>query len=566
MAKKHRSRRTAAPAAELPAAAGNRMVPVLRQYSLAGFFVLVLIATGRIVLTYPVFNHTIDEPAHIACGMEWLDKGTYNLEDQHPPLARVAAALGPYVDGARSHGRPGIYYEGAAILYGQNHYDRTLTLARLGILPFFWMACVVVYWWTRRSFGPECALIAILLFTMLPAVLANAGLATTDMALTATLGAAFFAMLVWAERPTMAMSVLFGLAGALAILSKFSSLPFFAAAALVLLIWHLWADRPGAGAFWRTLRARIPPAAVAAAVGFLVIWAGYRFAFGEVHSLGISLPAPHLYSGIHAVIEHNAKGHPSYLLGQFSESGFWYYYPVALAVKTPLGFLALALAGLWIAWRSRKANGAMRELRGPTSLIAGVLLAGLVSRINIGIRHVLPVYVAGSILAAYVCHRVLLRERGPRWLLAGTGALIAWLAVSSAISHPDYLAYFNELVPSRPERVLVDSDLDWGQDMKRLARRLHEVGARSVAFDPFIIAYLERVHGFPPIHASNPLYPSPGWNAVSVTVLKLSRLGLDRSITSVEPWPERVPEQERAGKSILLYYFANPTQPGTPGQ
>ena len=74
-----------------------------------------LLASLRIAATYPVFSHTIDEPSHIACGMEWLDKHTFNLEPKHPPLARVAGALGPYLMGRRSHGLSGTYQEGCLL-------------------------------------------------------------------------------------------------------------------------------------------------------------------------------------------------------------------------------------------------------------------------------------------------------------------------------------------------------------------------------------------------------------------------------------------------------------------
>ena len=118
--------------------------------------VLLLAAMGlgslRIVATYGVFNHTIDEPAHIACGMEWLDRGTYRMEDQHPPLARVLAALGPYLSGIPARGvwdrtprRPECTAKGQHIYYAGGHYDRTLALARLGVLPCFWIACLAVY-------------------------------------------------------------------------------------------------------------------------------------------------------------------------------------------------------------------------------------------------------------------------------------------------------------------------------------------------------------------------------------------------------------------------------------
>ena len=128
------------------------------------------------------------------------------------------------------------------------------------------------------------------------------------------------------------------------------------------------------------------------------------------------------------------------------------------------------------------------------------------------------------------------------------------MAISSLLHHPDYLAYFNELVPAEPERVLVDSDLDWGQDMKRVGKRLQDLRATQVAFSPFIVAYLEAAHGFPPIHPSDPVTPSPGWNVVSPTVWKLSRLGLQREYPGVATWPDRFKPAERVG-SILLYYF-----------
>src|SRR5664280_2036786 len=84
--------------------ASERILAFLERRSLAISLALVLIASVRIIATYTVFNHTCDEPIHIACGMEWLEKGVYRWEPQHPPLARVAAALGPYLLGVRSQG------------------------------------------------------------------------------------------------------------------------------------------------------------------------------------------------------------------------------------------------------------------------------------------------------------------------------------------------------------------------------------------------------------------------------------------------------------------------------
>ena len=450
---------------------------------------LVAIGSARIAATYTVFNHTIDEPAHIACGMQWLDQHVYRYETQHPPLARVMTAIGPYLAGERSHGRPEKYNEGAAILYTSGHYDRTLALARLGILPFFWLAAWVVYWWTKRGFGEPAALLATGFFTFLPPVLAHAGLATTDMALTATFGAAFVAMLAWLEKPSWGRSAWFGIATAAAVLSKFSVLAFFPAAALAALIFYIAIERPGARRMAGFIKPRIMPLTVAVAIAAMAIAAMYRFTLAD------------LFSGIEDVIQHNRAGHPAYLLGQYSESGWWYYYPVVLAVKTPLALLALVAIGAAVCWRRRREKSAYWM---PLAFALGILIFGAFSRINIGVRHVLPVYFAFSTIAAVGAMWLWARQGYARWILGG---LMLWMAASSALSHPDYLAYFNALAGDEPEKVLVDSDLDWGQDMKRLGARLQEVGAKEVAFDPFIVAYLEKVHGFPPIHPLNPEAP-----------------------------------------------------------
>src|SRR5580700_1735844 len=115
----------------------------LERHSLVLAIALVLLASVRIAATYTVFNHTYDEPAHIACGMEWLDKGAYTLEPQHPPLSRIAGALGPYLLGIRSpkpsKERSAIFIEGREILDSAGRYDLNLSMARLGVLPFFWV-------------------------------------------------------------------------------------------------------------------------------------------------------------------------------------------------------------------------------------------------------------------------------------------------------------------------------------------------------------------------------------------------------------------------------------------
>jgi hypothetical protein len=577
MPSKPKKRRDAFPSPAQPGAPPKpplEILPFLERHSRILIAALILLGTIRIAATYTVFSHTFDEPAHLACGMEWLDKGVYRWEPQHPPLARVAAALGPYLLGVRSQNTPNrdIYsmtFEGLAILfngqgrsgqgYSEHNYDLTLALARLGVLPFFWIGCLVVYWWARRYATKAAAVIAVFLFSFLPPILAHAGLATTDMACTAFLAAAFLAAAVWMQDPTLGAGAVFGLAAGLAIVSKFSTLPYFASAAGIALLWYYFAERKGLAGALDLIRRRLPSLGLAAAVALLVVWVTYRFSFGKVFFVNISLPFPELYAGIRDVFRHNAEGHPGYLLGTRSNHGFWYFYLVDLAVKTPLALIVLFAFGL-----SPSLRGDSKFLRPwlPVAFCAGILAVALFSHINIGIRHVLPLYAGFVLVAAVGAVRLLELAPARRW--AGWLALLlfVWYGASSLWSHPDYLPYFNELAGSHPENIVVDSDLDWGQDMKRLAARLREAGAPEVFFLPMDTVAAERGDfekglGFPHvIDEINALAPSPGWNAVSLTCLKQRRLGLRDRRPDLQPWPDRALDSgEPVGKSVRLWYF-----------
>jgi 4-amino-4-deoxy-L-arabinose transferase-like glycosyltransferase len=512
---------------------------------------LVLLATIRIVSTYTTFSHTFDEPAHIACGMEWLEKHTYTYETQHPPLTRVMTALLPRVFGAHGSNQKSMWDEGLAILFARGPEDFTLALARTGTLPFFWITCWIVYSCTRWIAGSRAAaVIAVFLLTMTPTVLAHAGLATTDMGLTAMLLLAIYAGWRWTEEPVLWRAAVFGVSTGLAVLAKFSTLPFLPSVVLVALIIWLCFERPAVSTVVKLVMERGIHLLFAAIVASIVIWAGYRFSFR-------SIPAPELFSGIAEVRKHNATGHLTYLLGAVNTVGWPYFYVVALAVKTPLAVLVLGITGLALLF-SRKLFGTRGWI--VPSVVLGILIfSSFFTQIKIGTRHIMPVFVAFSIAggcAALWIPRLVKRRR-----LAQTGVALLLLSVafSSLAAHPDYLAYFNLIVRGKPEAYLVDSDLDWGQDTKRLAQRLKEVGATEVYFNPFSPGNLEKLYGFPPIRPLDVNGPQPGWNAISLTPMKLGLFGDTRYVydRGFEFWPERLDSPERVGNSILLFYRAH---------
>jgi len=496
----------------------------LDRHSRVAAILLVLIASVRVALTWNVFNATTDEAAHIACGMEWLDRGTYSLEPQHPPLARVVVALGPYLLGGKSPGGLDLIVEGKNVLMAGGRLKSNLLLARAAILPLFWIACIVVFLWARRLIGPAGGVLALALFTQVPAVLGQAGLATTDMALTSMLGAAVLAAIVWAERPSLWTSLVFGVTGGLAVLSKFSSFPFFVAAIVPIAVWQR--ARPTA----RHLRLL----GIAAAIATFVTWAFYRFSVEP------------FFSGLTMIRRHNSVGHVAYLWGAWNEGGFWNYYLVNFSVKTPLAYIALLLAGIVPCVIAGRRDVKVAQ---PLLFSLGILVCAMAfGRINIGLRHILPVYIGFSIVAASGLMWLLQRRYG---VFAGAG-LFLWLLVTTSVAHPDYLAYFNELAGDKPERILIDSDLDWGQDMKRLALRLRDLHVEEINYLPSVYPEWSEVP-LPTMHALDIEHPSRGWHAANITTLMLRERDLHMKFPNAHFWPEVMEPTERVGKGILLW-------------
>src|SRR5262245_45847383 len=162
--------------------------------------------------------------------MEWLERGTYTFEPQHPPLARIAVALGPFLSRVRLGESPNgsLYDQGNAILYSGGRYWRNLTVARIGTLPFLVLLCTVAFLWCRRWFSEGAGFWTVLLLACTSPVLGHAGLATNDLACAAGAIFALYEFLRWLEEPSTARSVWWGMATAVAILCKFSNIPFLA--------------------------------------------------------------------------------------------------------------------------------------------------------------------------------------------------------------------------------------------------------------------------------------------------------------------------------------------------
>jgi hypothetical protein len=428
----------------------------------------------------------------------------------------------------------------------------------------------------------------VVLLAAVPAVLGNAALASLDVAAAATILLALYTLQRWLISGTPRDAAYFGLASGIAVGTKFSGVPFIGLALVVLAIVRWMLARKAAQS--ATAPAAAPPSreggaaqwlgglAVAAAATLLVLfliyapraahhpgvdfrfhWAvsyllqkpGLDHAIGELLSrLRLPYEFQDLVNGVVAVKAHNDTGHLSYLLGRVRSTGWWYFYLVALAAKTPIPLLLGGTAGIvWLARDGWRRNQAW-ELA-PLVLFATILVfASSFSRINIGIRHILLLYPLLALGSAYVLLRAwrwVVTRRGRAGMLAGLGllAVVAWQLSPLWTAFPDYLPYFNEAVAD-PEHVLVDSDLDWGQDLYRLEQRAAQLQIPKLNLAYRGTADLAR-EPLPPLHILPPNQPVRGW--VAVSALARTRNPADYA------WLGVFRPLERIGKTIDLYYI-----------
>jgi hypothetical protein len=524
------------------------------------------IALLRIASTYHVFNATIDEASHIAGGIEWWDTGKYTLETKHTPLARVSVALGPYLAGMRWMGFKK-WQDTFPILSATGNYWHNLTLGRIGVLPYFIVATLVVFFWTKRLFGVTAAVLAAAVFTQLPTILAHSSVATTDVALTAMFCWSLYSFTRWLRDPNVRTAAQFGVATGLALGTKLSTVVFLPACAVPILVMYA---RSGS----QNWRAVLRSFGIVCVCGFFALWTVYRFShvpltqatgvpdrvaakvFGKSSSMTraahavashVPVPMPEFFDGIRNLRDQNHAGTRGYLFGQIRIGGWWYFFFAALALKTPIAVLLLAIVGSVVALRHYWADREHWEIAAPFAAFAMIMLCSTPARLDSGVRYVLPVFVFLSILAAFGLTTLWAHDK--RRLMWRTTAVVlfAWLTVSSALAHPDYLAYFNEFGGSDPSHKIVVGDLDWGQDLTRLSTYMHDHSIQrvSVAYDGF---FVPDSLGFPETQLLECRAARPsGWVAMEVRK--------ERLYPECYPWLAGQSAVAKVGKTMSVYYL-----------
>jgi len=451
-----------------------------------------------------------DEPLEIAAGYSYIKTGDFRMNPEHPPLAKIIEAL-PLLALDPSLPLDSISWTKADEAgFGYRFLDRNsqsidTILFDARLMPIFLTACLglAIALWTRNVFGPAAALLALALYAFDPTVAAHGHYVKNDLPVTLF---CFLAVIAWCgflTRPAIRRLLLAGIALGLAAATKFSAL--FLLPVLIILYAIRWWQGQKELSLRHGIGSLLVTVALAAGVVFLTYGAlawghGVRLggidarvchdlidrnqarAMARLWSRGVPRVHPFL-EGLLVYVDHNTVGHQAYLLGMRRTDGWWYYFPVAFAVKTPAATLVLlAVAGVLLLgrlWRAR--------IRSVTFAWFGVCVPAAIfcafslrSHLNIGIRHLLPIWPFVFIMAAAVLTRVRFRYRPAVLVL-----LVAGLAIESVSICPHYLAFFNILAggPANGPAILADSNIDWGQDAKNLAAWLNTHGVSPVCLD-----------------------------------------------------------------------------------
>lgn len=468
---------------------------------------LLCILSAQIIHAIRGQSLTWDEDDHIFAGYESWKTHDFGFNPEHPPLVKQLATLPllplhlnvpplqnrffkteSYMDG-----RELLFRNGPA--NGGHYSAETLVFrARLPTLLFAIAAALLVFFAAREMFSLTAALIALTLFCFDPNMLAFGAYVTTDMAASCTIFATIYALWRYLQRPSPARLLITGLAAGIALGSKHSTV--LLAPMIVLLLLGELAARALSGrrprdtqqtTLSRTALHFTAAFAVITVTGVLVLWSFYFFRYNArpagltlapsltdyvgplagIQARGILLAArfhllPESYLYGLADVRKMANDMPSFFFGHVYEHGIWYYFPVVFLIKSTLALLlSLALTLFAIARGYLRNARALWFLIAPPTLYFAVAMS---SHLNIGARHILPVWVFCCVLAGAGLSALIDHNR--RWIYAAAAILLFQIATSLHAS-PNYIAYANEAWggPTQTYHYLSDSNTDWGQQL-----------------------------------------------------------------------------------------------------
>jgi hypothetical protein len=553
---------------------------------------LLLLMFGQMVLSAVQKAPTYDEQGYIARGYAYDKLGDLHIRIGTPILLNALNALPllalPDVrlpTDVPSWSGTDFHPIGTQFMWRSNdNADQILFLARVPTMMLALLLAVFCYRWARELFGPWGGLLSLALCAFDPNLIAHGRLTTTDLGSTALLFIATFWAWRLLSRPTwvnvLATGVFFGLAQA----SKFSALLFGPIFALLFLCRVLIPERfvirfplflfpapPRHEQRWpgRLLGVTISGLLVVL-VACLSLWAVYGFEVGPVPGVtSWPVPAPSHFEQFFDVSGRLAgeegREAQAFLVGQRYVGGRWAYFPIAFVIKTPMPTLVALAVAIVLSVRRRTGQKAWVLWLPPLLYFA----YSLTSKLNLGYRYILPVVPSALVLAGRVGQWLgdgfgRTRGRGRAALTAASCILVVWSAWSALTVYPHYLAFFSGFVggPDNGWRYLVDSNIDWGQDLKGLKGWMEAEGISRVKlgyfgeafptyydidFDP-LPSYPDRWQ-HPLYHDLYPHDPAPGVYAISATLLQ----GVNVADPDTYAWFREREPMDKIGYSLFVY-------------
>jgi len=528
-----------------------------RRLLVAGLIVVhFLLAIGSARLKSP----TSDEYTYISTGYVYLTTWDFRLDRTQPPLIRLFIGLPlafyrPWMPPLHEEkwDSPESYELGYRLgfdmfLFGQNRWQTVLLLARLPIMLLSCALALLVYLWARDLYGEAGGIASLFLYCFCPNMLAHGRLATMDLGLCFFFVAALYAFYFYGKNQTRRRLALTGILLGLALAAK--------ATALLLLPLMLcllaWPSIKNHNHQWRKIAADYAQNAallLLCAFAALLLLYGYPFRpfyFWDTIS-NVFYKSLHTGQASQAIPGMPHLNHAFYLFGHYSTHGWPYYYLAAMLVKTPTAiFIALLLVLVW---------GRRKWLGWPDAVIVSAFFlihfAAAFNRVNIGLRHILPIY---PILYIYLGRIVEIKPKVLR--TSGLAALAFWYFWANISIYPDYLAYFNEICggPDRGQYCLDDSNIDWGQDLSRLSEIQQQYPGQ-----PFYIAvnwiFDSKSFGVDAQRLQLEQIPTPPTGIVAVGKHWAIRQRVQKRSPYYFDWLEKYRPIGQVGHSILLYRF-----------
>lgn len=449
-------------------------------------------------------SQTFDESAHMYSGLEYWARADFGVNPEHPPLVKLLASLPLLSLGLKLPPPPDVFFRfasamgGIELLYSNGQdADRLLFRSRVAASLLTLALALLIFLAAREMFGPGAALLALLIFAFEPNILANGALVTTDIGASCGMFAAVYTLYRYAKRPTIPRLLICGIATGFALAIKHSSLLLFPLIGLLaiseVVLQH--ATTPGLAAqvpLTRQMGRWAGAFVVIGVIAVTLLWSFYGFHYrARPGNAGINpplavylqsfehpwearvtlslsrshlLPEAYVY-GLADIENVTQQGRSAYLLGKLYPTGRWFYFPMAFLIKCTLGFLLLLLL---LAFAKNIRAVEMRREVLFLALPALVYFAiSMTSRLDIGLRHILPIFPFLIVLAAGGAWGLIHQSRRWAYVIA---VLLIFHAASSLHAFPYYLSYSNEIWggPNNTYKSLGDANAGWGSGLKAL--------------------------------------------------------------------------------------------------